>query len=113
MDRAQNGLLIDHRGRIDGPGDTEIGHLHLASFGEKDIVGLDITMDDAIGMGFFQSISDIDGNAYGRINRNIRMGLDVLLQGLPFHIFHDNIMDIPIASYVVNSYDIRMGQLTC
>ena len=75
-------------------------------------MGFDIAVDDAIGMGVFQGVADFYGNPYGRINGNMGMAVDVLLQGLPFHILHDDVMDIPVASHVVDAYDIGMGQLS-
>lgn len=70
----------------------------------------DVAVNNAIGMGFFQGIADFNGNADSCVNGDVRVVLDILLQGLPFHIFHDDIVDIAVAAHVVDTHNIWMGQ---
>ena len=100
MDRTQDRAVAVFDG-IDGPGDTEVGDFDAPCFGDQDIMGLDIAVDDAVGMGIFQSFANIEGNLYRRVDRQMAVLFDILFQRFAAHEFHDDVMDIFIVADVV------------
>ena len=112
MDRTQDRAVAVFDG-IDGPGDTEVGDFDAPCFGDQNIMGLDIAVDDAVGMGIFQSFANIEGNLYRRVDRQMAVLLYIIYQRFAAHEFHDDVMDVTVAAYIVNTHNIWMGQLPC
>ena len=91
-------------------GNTEIRKLHLSVYGNDNILGLHIPMDDAAVVGGLQSQRHLDSDAGGLADTQLALSGDVILQGDSFHQLHDNIVNSIVLPHIVHINDIGMGE---
>ena len=70
-------------------------------------------MHDTHSMGMFQAFCNSDSKLNRLINRQLAPFLNIFLEGLPFYVFHDDIMVALIIAYIIHVNDIRMAQTPC
>ena len=91
-------------------GNAEIGHLDFAFFGNNDILGLDVPVDDVIPVGRFQSHGDLDGDGDCLLNGQSLPGLDIFFQRDAVHELHDDKINAFFLADIIYIYNIRMHQ---
>jgi len=102
------------RGRRDRPrpgdsGQTEIQYLHAPIRREEYIFGLDVTMDDALGMGHGKRLRDGQANLTGFAPRNSRL-TQTLTDGLSLQQLHHGEAHALGVANIVNRQDVGMRQ---
>ena len=105
--RAGHGVAV--RRGVDF-GDAEIGHFDVAVAAQHDIGGLDVAVDDALGVSVIESRPSLaqDGEQPARFER-LAGGHDVL-EGRAVDILHRDISDAVLLGHVVNGDDVGMRQ---
>src|SRR5205085_6212138 len=68
---------------VDELGESEVEDFYLSGRGEKNVGGLDVAVDDVLGMRGHQGIGYLDGNVERLIHRHRTSG-NMLLQALTF-----------------------------
>ena len=94
-------------------GNAKIRHLHLSFFGNNDILGLDITVDNVIVVCSLNSHTDLDGNADCLLNRQSGLLFNIFLKGNPFYKLHHDIVNTVFLTYIVHIHYIRVHQACC
>lgn len=72
-------------------GDAEVGDLHLATAGQKDVLRLHIAMHDSLGVGVVKGSSDLPAKANGFVLREGTVPVENLTQRPAVDIFHDQV----------------------
>src|SRR2546427_1898680 len=88
---------------------AEIEKLRLPAGGDEDIPGLDVAMDHPGGVRDIQRI----GNGNRQLQQfgyRRRLSFETLRQRLPLEVFHDEINDLTLAAYIIESTDVRLIQ---
>ena len=90
-------------------GQAEVEDLHLPALVDEDVLGLDVAMNDTLGMGFVQRVGDLDSqfDDPGRLQRPVP---DELRQRLPVDILHGDVADAAFLAHVVDVRDVGMGE---
>jgi hypothetical protein len=70
------------------PSDPEVRHDCLA-FLEQDVLGLDVAVDHSLAVGVVQGAGYLAGELYGFFNGELGLPIQLLAQGLPWHVGHD------------------------
>jgi hypothetical protein len=70
------------------PGDTEVGYEGRAVFGEKQVLRLDVAMDDAVVVGVVHRPGGLDGNAERVVHRKLALAAEPVAQRFPLDIGH-------------------------
>ncbi len=97
----------------DSPRDAEVGHLHLAVPGEKDVARLDVAVDDAVAMGIAESLRDVGGDGGGPHRRERSLASDDRREGLPVDVLHDDEIRPLRLAPVEDRHDVRVGEVGC
>ena len=74
----------------------------------QDIVRFDVTVHDLIVVRMFQCGSYLQGIFDCNGGRQPALPLDTFLQGLPWYVFHHDVMSIGFTANIINAYDVRM-----
>ena len=88
-------------------GNTKIGNLRIHIFIQKDILRLDIAMNDVMAVGMLQRIGQAHANFQHRVQAELML-LHIFLQSDAIHVFHHNVLIIALADNIINIDDIRM-----
>ena len=97
-------------GRSDGRcelGEAEIQHLGVAALGHKDVGGLDVAVDDALGMSGVQSVGNLDGQREHGFAIE-RLSANEVLEGHAVEKFHGDERLIPVFADFVDGANIGM-----
>ncbi len=116
-DRAQQlSLLRDTRLRLHRisqgahlAGQTQVKDLDCSAGFQEQIGGLDIPMDDLVGMGFRQPRCRLQRVVDGHLHVQGASSAH-LLKVVAFQVFHDEEVGIPVLPRRPGLYDIRMGE---
>ena len=97
----------------DGTRDTEIGELHHIVFGDQDVGGLDVAVENALSMRVGKAACDlrgvVDRDGFGdRLMRS-----DLLGQRLAVDELHDDEVLVALAPDVVHVDDVGMREFRC
>ena len=87
----------------------EVENLHLSAGGQKDVGGLDVAMDDALGVRRHQRVGHLHPDVE-HLSIAIGVAGDVLLQALPLKLLHDDEGVAVVVFNAVDRADIRMVQ---
>ncbi len=88
---------------------AKIQHLGMTTIGDKNIPGLDVAMNDALGVCRVQRVGDFDGERQQRVQFHRTPG-DQVLQGHALQIFHGDERLAVFLANVVNGADVGMVQ---
>ena len=92
-------------------GDTEVHHAQLAVIQQHNILGLDIPVHDAVGVGMLQRLEDLGDEVHGLPAGKFAAPLvEILPQGHAVHIFHNDILQIVVDRDIVHLNDIGVIQ---
>ena len=92
-------------------GDTEVHHAQLAVIQQHNILGLDIPVHDAVGVGMLQRLEDLGDEVHGLPAGKFAAPLvEILPQGHAVHIFHNNILQMVVDRDIVHLNDIGVIQ---
>jgi hypothetical protein len=102
--RARDGLA-GH-----GPGQTEVGDLDRAVVVDDDVLGLDVTVDQAVGVG----LAEGEQHRFEDVERGARgegpLLAHHLTQGQARNVLHDEEHDVTVATLVVHGDDVGVRQ---
>ena len=73
--------------RVRDLGEAEIEDFGVAAFGDEDVGGLDVAMNDAFGMGGIERVGDFDGEVEEAVKFH-GTASDEVFQSLAFETFH-------------------------
>jgi hypothetical protein len=90
-------------------GKAEIQYLGVTAFGDEQVRGFDVAMNDAFAMGRVERIRNFDRQRYQRLVLQ-RSPHDVVLQGHAIQKFHGDECPAVLVAYVINRADIRVIQ---
>ena len=79
----------------------------MAAFGDEDVGGLDVAMNDAFGVGGIERIGNVSGNVEEAVQVHGTAGDDVL-EGLALETFHDDEGLAVFLADVIDRADIGM-----
>ena len=92
-------------------GNAEVHHAQLAVIQQHNILGLDIPVHDAVGVGMLQRLEDLGDEVHGLPAGKLAAPLvEVLPQGHAVHIFHNNILQMVVDRDIVHLNDIGVIQ---
>src|ERR1700757_2009789 len=69
--------------------ESEIENLRVAALGDKNIGGLDVAMDDALGVSGIEGVGNFDGNIEDALQIH-RAAVDEMFQRVAIEKFHGN-----------------------
>ena len=91
--------------------DAEVHHAQLAVIQQHNILGLDIPVHDAVGVGVLQRLEDLGDEVHGLPAGKFAAPLvEVLPQGHAIHILHDDILQMVVDRNIVHLNDIGVIQ---
>ena len=92
-------------------GDAEVHHAQLAIIQQHNVLGLDIPVHDAVGVGVLQRLEDLGDEVHSLPAGEFAAPLvEVLPQGHAVHILHDDILQMVVDRNIVHLDDIRVVQ---
>ena len=93
--------------------DAEVRHLDLAVCRNHDILRLDIPVYDLVIVGILDSLCNLNGNTDRFLKLDPAFFLNIGFEGDSLNIFHDDVIDPLIGTYIIDIHNIRMGQAGC
>ena len=91
--------------------DAEIHHAQLAIIQQHNILGLDVPVHDAVGVGMLQRFEDLGNEVHGLPAGKLTTTLvEVLAQGHAVHILHNDILQMVVDRNVVHLDDVGVVQ---
>ena len=109
MHRTHNRLGINHRLVRHHLGDTKIGNLRIHVLVDKNILRLDVAVNNVMAMRMLQSICQTHAYFQHGVQAQLML-LHIFLQRHAVHIFHNYILIVALGNNIVNVDDIRMHQ---
>ena len=92
-------------------GQTHIGQLHDALRVDHDVLGLDVAVDQAVGVGVLEGVADLDDDLDGfLLAEDVPVG-DVVGDGLALDVLHDEIVVAARLADVDGLDDVRVVEL--
>ena len=110
-----SGRRLDHNPCCPDPGgwrnlgQAEIKNLGVPTPGYKNVCRLDVSMDDAFGVGGIESVGNLDAEGEQRLQIH-RTVADQVLQGLTIKVLHDDEGLAIVLTNVIDRGDIGMVQ---
>ncbi len=90
-------------------GDAEVGDLHLAAPVEQDVLGLDVSMDDAHVVGILQGVADLRDDGQRLRGRQLAV-VQQTAEVYPVDELHEEVVEPVGLAEVVYRHDVRMGE---
>ncbi len=97
--------------RVHGPGDAEVGNLHLAVGADEDVRGLDVAVHHATRVRVAERCRDLVGDLSGLHRVDVPIGPQDVGQRAPLHVLHRHEVGVRVLAPVVDRDDVRMGQV--
>ena len=85
-------------------GQPEVEHLGVPAFGDEDVGGLDVAVQDAFGVRQLNRVGDLHGQVEHRRQRQ-RLATDEPIERLTFEVLH---RDVPLAFEVADVVTVQM-----
>ena len=98
-------------GGVDGPGDAEVGHLHVAVRGDEDVGRLDVAVDHAVAVGEAERRGDLGGDSAGLHRGEPPVGPEDVGQALAVDVLHHDEVGAALATPVVDADDVRVVEV--
>ena len=95
--------------RVDRAGDAKVRHDGVTRF-EEDVLGLDVAVHHALGVGIAQGIRDLAPDLHGILQRQLSLAGEAVAQRLPFDVRHDVVQEARSLARVVQRQDMWMGE---
>ena len=83
------------------PGQAKIQHLYLATSSDHDVRGLNVAMDNAVRMSFFERLSDLHGDGERSFPLR-RFELDSRFEGLALNVLESDEGSAVCLAYFIN-----------
>ena len=96
--------------RLEAPRQAEVEHLHLACVAHDDVAGLDVAVDDALGVGRAERRRDLQRDVHDGRRRQL-VARHVGLEVEPVHALHGDERPTLEAVDLVDRADVRVIQL--
>ena len=77
---------------------------------EEDVLGLDVAVHHALGVGIAQGIRDLAPDLHGILQRQMTLAGEAVAQRLPFDVRHDVVQEARSLARVVQRQDMWMGE---
>ncbi len=108
---SQYGAGLGHSARGCGARDPEVPDLDVSGARHEDVVGLYVTMHDALGVCGLQGLGDLERHGRRRSWRESTPFEDPVLQGAAGQILHRDVIRVArVLAPVVNRDDVRMRE---
>src|SRR5581483_7107112 len=98
-------------GRAGGPGDAEVGDLHVAVDVDEHVARLHVPVDHAVAVGEGQGGGHVGADVGGPIGEEGTFGPDDVGQGPAVHELHHDVVGAVLLAPVVDRHDVRMGEV--
>ena len=89
MRRAQHALVVGDGGVVHHLGNAKVGDLDIVKFIDEDVLAFHILVDDLVGVRVSEPIGDLHSVFHSALPWDRAIAVDLVLEGLPFHIFHN------------------------
>ena len=86
--------------------DTEVRYLRDTVTGDKDVLGLDVPVNDTVLVSVIQSKTDLDNDRYCITPVQVTVLVDEIFYGDAFDIFLDDVSEVAFVTYTENLYDV-------
>ncbi len=97
---------------LHGASDAEVGQ-YCVPLGEKDILRLDVAMDDAAGMRIGECARELAQDLQAVCNGEGALKRQAVVQRLPFHEGRDEVMNVGVGTRGEHREDVRVLQVGC
>ena len=101
-----------HRRLGDGPGDAEVGDLHVPAVGDEDVARLHVAVDDSLAVGDLERAGHADGDADRVVHRKRAAIAQDRGQVSSVDELHDDVLLAigTIGAVVIDADDVRVGE---
>ena len=96
-----------------GSGNTKVRNFYFSFCRDNNILWLNITVCDLLIMCSLDASCHLDGNTYRLFKGQLSLFLDICLKGDSLHIFHNNIMEPLLTSYIIDIDNVWMLKSRC
>lgn len=110
VDRSDDGSRKGHGLIRYDLGNAKIDNFRLHAFRQDNILRFDVTMDDVVAVGVFQRRCQLQCQGHGQGRIQTAVLFLKRLQRDPFHVFHDDIVQILVLADIIDIDDGRMDQ---
>ena len=90
-------------------GNAEVGNLNVSIGMDKDVLGLDVSVNNAVFMGMLQGGQNANGNLRRHNGIQPSFFLNELLQGFALHILHHQVTVVAVHAHIQQVDDIVVG----
>ena len=109
MYRTHDVVSARQRRAVGNAGDPEVRHLNMPVCVNKNILRLNIPMNDPVSVSVLQGAENTNGNLAGQGRSQLASFLNHFLQGFPLNIFHHQVTVFVIHAYIQQVNNIVMG----
>ena len=95
----------------DGPGDAEVGDLHLPGGGDEHVAGLHVAVDDAVAVGEAEGGGHVGADVGDPVGVERALGAEDLRQGAAVDVLHDDEVGAVRLAPVVDADDVGVVEV--
>ena len=104
---SEGGITAAHK----GGGDAEVGDLYVAAVRNEDVAELDVTVDEACGMGGAERSGDIGSDLSGAVGMQWSGGAQDIGHRSARHMLHHDVVGAPLLPPVIDANDVWMVEV--
>ncbi len=107
---AKRGFRVRNRARrrVDQPRDAEIRHLHGSVSVDKDVLRLDVAVNDVVFVGMVERRQNLQRVAHRLRRRDAPFLADDVLERRAVDVLHDDIAHVAVDAHAVHLHDVLM-----